>query len=97
MKPMIDGRIMNSISQLVELLPLPRAFCIQFMYHNSQWEIIDCNLRLGAGTALSTAIGFQLTRAFIASLLGKEITDDLFKVDSSVRSVVRVYDEVVIR
>ena len=97
MKPIHDNRITSSIFRLASLLPLPRAFCIQFMYHNSQWEIIDCNLRLGAGTALSTAIGFQLTRAFIASLLGKEITDDLFDVDPSVKSVVRVYDEVVLR
>lgn len=96
MKPIYSDEIICAISKLVSLLTFPRAFCVQFMMHNDHWNIIDCNLRLGAGTAMSTAIGFQLTRALLASLLELEISSDYFIINSNIKSVLRVYSEVLI-
>lgn len=84
------------IEKLVLSYDLPYAFNAQFMYYKNTWNLFDCNLRLGAGTAMATAAGFQLTRALIAKLLGFEINDNWFKVDNDIKSILRVYDEVVI-
>ena len=64
---------------------------------DNHWAIIDCNLRIGAGTALSTKIGFQLVRALLTSLLNENVSEDLFKIDNSIKSVLRVYEEIVIK
>ena len=63
----------------------------------NNWCITDCNLRIGAGTALSTKIGFQLTRALLASLSGKKVENSFFNIDHSIKSVLRVYDEIAIK
>lgn len=96
MKPFFDQSIELSLNKLVKSISCPTAFCVQFLYNKGRWEIIDCNLRLGAGTALSSAIGFQLTRALLLTLLNKPVPNDIFIVNPSVKSVLRVYDEVVI-
>lgn len=93
MLPRNIPEIDNIIKILVESIPMPTAFCVQFMQKEGKWNIIDCNLRIGAGTALSTAAGFQLTRAFFADLLNEQVTDDFFVVDSRIKAVVRVYQE----
>ncbi|MBQ6461081.1 ATP-grasp domain-containing protein [Candidatus Saccharibacteria bacterium] len=98
MEPVFHKQIDDSIKKLVSSIECPTAFCIQFMQNQQDnWCITDCNLRIGAGTALSTKIGFQLTRALLASLSGKEIKDDFFSIDPSIKSVLRVYDEVIIK
>lgn len=98
MVPVYDDNIYNEIYNLTQKIECPRAFCIQFMKNNkNQWSIVDCNLRIGAGTALSTKIGFQLVRALLTDLLGKEVDEKLFKIDTEVKSVLRVYDEVIIK
>lgn len=89
--------INETIKRLISILPMPTAFCVQFMRHRGVWNIIDCNLRIGAGTALSTASGFQLTRAFFANILGKEIDSNWFTIDPEIKAVVRVYKEEVMR
>lgn len=96
MKPFSDESIELSLKKLTSSILCPTAFCVQFMYNAGKWKIIDCNLRLGAGTALSSAIGFQLTRALLLTLLQQSVPDEIFLVNPSVKSVVRVYDEVVI-
>lgn len=89
--------INNILYKLVKLYYLPRAFCVQFMKWHGQWAVVDFNLRMGAGTAMASAYGFQLVRAFVATLMDEEVLDDWFQVDDEIRSVLRVYQEVVIK
>lgn len=84
------------IKKLVDNVECPAAFNVQFLRHNGEWLMFDCNLRLGAGTGLSTAIGFQLTRAFLADIVGIKAQDSWFDVNKNARSVLRVYQEIVI-
>lgn len=85
------------IKKLTEFIACPIAFNVQFLYHQRKWKLFDCNLRLGAGTALSSAIGFQLTRALLAEIIKNKIDDEWFKVDPTIKSVLRVYQEVAVR
>lgn len=85
------------IHKLVKSIEMPVAFNVQFLHHRGEWKLFDCNLRLGAGTALSTAFGFQLTRAFLAYLIGKRDLNEMFNVDRKIKSVLRVYEEIVIK
>lgn len=89
--------ITDILNRLVKIFDLPRAFCVQFMKWHGQWAVVDFNLRMGAGTAMATAYGFQLVRAFVATLIDEEVLDDWFQVDEEIRSVLRVYQEVVIK
>ena len=98
MEPVYIEQIDNSIKLLVENIECPNAFCIQFMQNEKGlWCITDCNLRIGAGTALSTKIGFQLVRACLAHMINREVSDDFFTIDKEVKSVLRVYEEIVIK
>lgn len=85
------------IRRLVSLLPCPTAFCGQFLCHQGQWNMVDCNLRLPAGTAMATASGFQLTRALLAHLLGKTVDERFFQVNRDVKTVLRVFQEVTVQ
>ena len=98
MVPVYYEEIEQAIKKLVNIIECPEAFCIQFMKtKDNHWALIDCNLRIGAGTALSTKIGFQLVRALLTSLLNENVPEDLFKIDKSIKSVLRVYEEIVIK
>lgn len=96
MVPFYNEQVLESLKKLVSLIKCPIALCIQLMELDGIWRITDCNLRLGAGTALSTAIGFQLSRSFLASLVGDTVSDDWLKPNTKVKSVLRVYKEVVV-
>ena len=85
------------ISDLVKNIECPKAFNVQFLLDNGQWKLFDCNLRLGAGTALSTSIGFQLTRSLLAEIVGAKVDKAWFDYDKSVKTVLRVYQEIVIK
>lgn len=85
------------VNKLISKIELPIAFNLQFFKDNDIWKLFDFNLRLGAGTPLATATGFQLTRAFLAELIGEAVSDDWFNVDQDIKSVLRVYNEVIIR
>ena len=85
------------VRKIVEAIECPIAFNVQFLRDAGKWKLYDFNLRLPAGTALSTAIGFQLTRAVLASLVGKPVKDEYFIVDKSVRHVLRTYQELLVR
>lgn len=98
MEPAYIEEVDNSIKLLVENIDCPKAFCVQLMQNKQGlWCITDCNLRIGAGTALSTKIGFQLVRAFLALMIDKEVPDEFFAIDKDVKSVLRVYEEIVIK
>lgn len=97
MRPTAVPDIERYIYTLAGLAAFPPAFCLQFLHHDGAWNLIDCNLRPGAGTGLSAAAGFQLVRALLLHILGENPPDGLFHVDQAVKSVVRVYKEVVMR
>lgn len=97
MEPVDNTLFMPYIKKLVNNIDCPIAFNVQFLRDAGKWKLFDCNLRLGAGTALSTAIGFELTRAMIAEIVDLPIDDDWFSIDEEVKSVLRVYKEVVVK
>ena len=97
MRPLDVPEIEDYIRTLTGLLPCPAAFCAQFMQHRGRWNLIDCNLRIGAGTAMASAAGFQLVRAFWANLCGQDVPGEWLQADPTVKTVLRVYREVVIR
>lgn len=95
---LVDNSLfIDTIKVLVNKYDLPIVFNVQFLYHSGLWKLFDFNLRLAAGTPLSTAAGFQLTRAFLSYLLGKEVDESLFNIDKSIKSILRVYEEIVIK
>lgn len=96
MEPVDADMFTTYVEKLIDSVKCPSAFNIQFLRHQGQWKLFDCNLRLGAGTALSTAIGFQLTRALLAELVGIEVEEKWFEVDMTARAVLRVYQEIVV-
>lgn len=85
------------IKKLVDTLSLPVVFNVQFVQHENQWKLMDCNLRLAAGTGLSHAAGFQLIRGMFASFLGQNVEDSWFETEKGIRTILRVYREIVIR
>lgn len=97
MRPLHIPEIEDYICTLTGLLPCPATFCAQFMQHCGRWNLIDCNLRIGAGTAMASAAGFQLVRAFWANLCGQPVPDEWLQADPTVKTVLRVYQEVVVR
>lgn len=97
MEPVDNTVFYPNIKKLVDNVECPAAFNVQFLRDNGIWKLFDCNLRLGAGTALSSAAGFQLTRALLAELIGRSIDDEWFRVDPDIQTVLRVYQEVVVK
>lgn len=98
MMPVHYPEIDNSIRKLISDIECPTAFCAQFRRNNAgEWCLFDCNLRIGAGTALSSKIGFQLTRALLTHTMGGRVDASLFQIDHSIKSVLRVYEEVAIK
>ncbi len=91
-----DPEIESIIKKIDTISELPIASCIQFMKNKDfKWSLTDFNLRLGAGTALSTAAGFDIASAFLSLLSGE---NDYLKYLNDVpegRIVLRVYEELV--
>jgi len=91
-----DKELHSIVENIVSNIDFPNASCIQFMLNKeNEWCVTDINLRLGAGTALSSKIGWQLVRASLAQWLGKD--DDYDKYFNEIEEdkyVVRVYEEV---
>ena len=91
-----DEDFEGTIHQINQLLPFPLASCIQFMRNDDhKWCLTDLNMRLGAGTALSTAAGFGLASAFLSVLSGENDFKNYFKNVPDNQIVVRVYREIV--
>ena len=89
--------INDIIRRLTAEYEFPNVFNVQFINDNGTWKLMDVNLRLAAGTGLSRAAGFQLVRAYLAYSLGQKIDDSWFDVDYSIKTILRIYKEVVIR
>ena len=79
------------------MIAVDGGLCALFMQHRGRWNLIDCNLRIGAGTAMASAAGFQLVRAFWANLCGQPVPDEWLQAAPTVKPVLRVYQEVVVR
>lgn len=91
-----DDEIHSMIIKIAQNVTLPLASCIQFMKDsNNEWSLIDLNLRIGAGTALSAAIDFEIVRAVLYKILNDHEMIDFLKIPSEPRYVVRVFNEVV--
>lgn len=97
MVPIDNGIFYPSVKKIVDNISCPIAFNMQYLYDKGEWKLFDCNLRLGAGTGLSTAIGFKLTKALLATLADLPVDESYFEIDQEAKSVVRVYREVVIK
>lgn len=96
MEPVYNDVFLSYVQKLVKEIECPVAFNVQFLFHKKEWKLFDCNLRLGAGTALSSAAGFQLTRAMLAELSGQVVQEEFFQVKPNIKSVLRVYQEIII-
>jgi len=97
MEPVNIPEIRKYIKRVVQNIECPVAFCAQFIQHKGKWCLIDCNLRLGAGTAMSSAAGFQLVRAFWADICGDSVSDEWLEPKPNIKKVLRVYKEIVIQ
>ena len=90
-----DKGLEEIIHHIDALLPLPLASCIQFMMNdNHEWRLTDLNMRLGAGTALSSAAGFGLASAFLSVLSGGNDFKGYLGTVMRNQIVVRVYSEI---
>ena len=92
-----DEEIDRMVKTFTELLPFPPIFNIQFVRKGNKWLVMDVNLRLAAGTGLSAAAGFDAVRAMLANILGEQVDPEWLKLDTEVKTVLRVYQEVVIK
>lgn len=90
----VEPEIENIIHKLLKAADVPYATCIQLMFDKDHWAITDCNMRIGAGSALATTYGFQLTRAFLATILDLPIKDEWFHVNRKIKTVLRMYQEI---
>jgi len=90
-----DSEIDSILKVIFEKVNLPRTSCIQFMKKNNKWVLTDFNLRLCAGTALSSAIGWDLVYAFLIDLIGIDDPFLYLNKPNTIKKVVRVYQEIV--
>jgi len=89
-----DAVIEDRIRRLASIVSLPECCCAQFMWGKSgDWLLTDFNLRLGAGSALSAAVGFTIAEAAVAVWLKK--LPFVFKLPANEHFVVRHYTELV--
>jgi hypothetical protein len=90
-----DENIQKTIEQIASSIELPTVSCIQFMTNEKgQWSLTDFNLRPGAGTAMSDAVGFQSLRAALTVWLNMGIKN-LLQPPNEDKYVVRAYEEFV--
>lgn len=88
--------VSKAVQKLAKYLPLPEVCCMQFMKGSGgEWMLTDCNLRLGAGSALSAAVGFCAAEAAVSCWL--EMPQIVPSQPESERYVLRHYTEVVTR
>jgi hypothetical protein len=91
-----DAKVKEIIEKISDVIDLPLASCVQFMKNtDNQWTLTDLNMRLGAGTALSSAAGFCIASAFLSILAGRADFEKRLKQVENNLFVVRVYDEIV--
>lgn len=91
-----DSTLHSIAERLTKLFALPVAFCFQVMSRNNgEFVLTDLNPRLGAGTALSTACGWSLASAALATW-GQIPGDPRTYLSTPTREqyVVRVFQEI---
>lgn len=93
-----DEVLNRHIRVIAENFNLPAASCFQFMKNSEgSWCLFDANLRIGAGSALSAAVGWNLPLASLQLWLGKGCDANRYlSFEDGERYVVRVFDEVVL-
>lgn len=89
--------LQQCVERFTNLCAFPPAFNIQFVKCDGEWLVMDVNLRIAAGGGLSEAAGFQLSRALVANVLGYPVPEEWLTPDPTVKHVLRVYQEVVVR
>jgi hypothetical protein len=92
-----DDTLHGHIQSIFDAFELPVASCFQFMKNQSGvWCLTDANLRIGAGSALCAAIGWNLPLASMLVWLGRgDEASSLLQFDGNERHVVRVFEEIV--
>ena len=95
-----DSEIQNIIEKISKHVEFPNVFCVQFMKNKfDKWTLTDFNLRPGAGTAMSSAVGFELIRAALAIWLkedNEELITSLLNYPEKHKYILRAYEEIVI-
>lgn len=90
-----DDDILKKLHLLSTHFKLPNANCVQFMKtRDGEWALTDFNLRLGAGSSLSAAVGFKMARSAVALWLGLPEAVSIV-VPEQEHYVCRYYEEVV--
>jgi hypothetical protein len=76
----------------------PVASCLQFMRgKNGNWLLTDVNLRIGAGSSMCSAVGWNLAAASLVSWLEDQRNPSCFlNFDGVSRYVCRVYKDLII-
>ena len=96
-----EEEIQETLEKIAAYIQLPALFCVQFMQDEGGRRLLtDFNLRIGGGTALSAAAGFQAARAaFMVWLDDGEPGEDWLKTPLPLeeRFVLRTYQEWVSR
>jgi carbamoylphosphate synthase large subunit len=87
-KEPVLGEIALSLAKKLDL----SSFCFQMMTLNNEYVITDINPRLGAGTAMSGAVGLEFYAAMFATLWG-ENPEKYFQKFSEEKYVTRQYSE----
>jgi UDP-2-acetamido-3-amino-2,3-dideoxy-glucuronate N-acetyltransferase len=89
----LDEKIEKIALTLAQKLDLS-AFCFQLMKYNGDWAVTDINARLGAGTAISVAVGLDFFSGMFAILWGED-PSKYFKPLQKETFVTRQYSEFV--
>ena len=89
----LDNKIEKIALTLAQKLDLS-AFCFQLMKYNGEWAVTDINARLGAGTAISVAVGMDFFSGMFSILWGED-PSKYFKQLQKETFVTRQYSEFV--
>jgi UDP-2-acetamido-3-amino-2,3-dideoxy-glucuronate N-acetyltransferase len=89
----LDGNVEKIAFDLAVKLDLC-AFCFQLMKLDGEWAVTDINARLGAGTAISVAVGLDFFSGMFAILWGED-PSKYFKPLQKETFVTRQYSEFV--
>jgi carbamoylphosphate synthase large subunit len=89
-----DAGLAQVALEIAKGLPLIGGFCVQMMTSatNGQWTVTDVNPRVGGGTPMSVALGFDPGAATLAHALGCEL-DPFLRMPTGEHLVVRTYQE----
>jgi carbamoylphosphate synthase large subunit len=90
-----DAELSALAGAIGERLPLRGAFCFQVMRRGGGWAVTDVNPRVGSGSRMSSAVGFDLPGAVVCGALGDD-PRPLLRPPAGERWVVRQWREIVL-